>query len=120
MSNAVRCSSSKIKTLTITNLDAQIAPETWKWLSTPGRLVYCPVTIDNLAAGAGYEAVDDIVASPKATGQTWTPPQLVYFDYGNSVFTTTGGITSSVKVGLSVEAAGTAATSARIRFSMTL
>lgn len=121
MSNAVRCSSSKIRTLIITNLDAQITPNSWKFLSTPGRLVYCPVTIDaTTGTGPAYDYVEDIVASPKSTGQTWTPPQLVYYDYGNAVFTTTGGITSSVKAGEALEAAGTAATSGRIRFNQPL
>ena len=120
MANPVRCSPEKIRSLVITNLDAAIVAETWKFLSTPGRLVFVPNAIANLADGVVFDAVDDILAATKKTDAAWTPPVLVYYDYGNALFTTTSGITSSVKAGICLEAASQSATSGRIRFDQPL
>lgn len=67
-----------------------------------GSLLVCPVV--SVASGAKYRAIcDGVILHAKNSAEAWTEGVLLYWDAGNSVFTTTAS--THKKVGVAARAA---------------
>ena len=116
MSAKVRCESSRIKTLPLT-FAADKTSGNFEWNATL-RMIYhfmdaVDVSVD--AVGEVAYEIEDVVA-PKATGQTWTIGQRVFYSPGANHFRNTTSSGKDVVAGTALKAAGTAATTGRIHF----